>query len=390
MLVLERAAVLSEAGAGVQLSPNATRILQGLGLLERLRAVASVPQCLRIRRGRDGATLAVVEMGASAEQRWGSPNLVLSRADLQRLLIEEVAGTPLISLETASTFVRFTASADTVGVVTRQRCGTEVHRETPALIGADGLRSTVRRQMNPYARDAIVYSGRTAWRATVDCRGIDANWRRSETGLWLAPRSHLVHYPVRSGAALNIVAVLQDASGSTMEDPAWNTPGDASSLQRRFGAWTPSVRTLLAAASDWRIWPLFERPALQRWSRGRVTLLGDAAHPVLPFMAQGAAQAIEDAAALRDAFEHFGDDVAAALVNYQSRRMHRANSVQRQSRQQGRIYHMGGLMALARDAIMRRLGPDRLAARYDWVYRASQKERDFRVPGLPRPARPPE
>jgi salicylate hydroxylase len=217
--------------------------------------------------------------------------------------------------------------------------------------------------------DPLVSAHRTAWRALIPEAGVPRLFHAPETNLWLAPKNHLVHYPLRGGGMVNVVAIVEaPKAGAGQDDAGWNAPGDPQVINRHFAGWTPEVRALIAAAPDWRVWPLHDRRPLMRWSKGSITLLGDAAHPMLPFLAQGASQAIEDAAALASVLGDDVSDLPSALHRYAAIRARRAATVQNQSRRQGRIYHLSGLAAVARDLAIRTLGPDGLMARYDWVY----------------------
>ena len=190
--------------------------------------------------------------------------------------------------------------------------------------------------------------------------------RRNEINLWLGSRAHLVHYPLRGGTVINVVAVVDDHFRPSSES-FWSSPGDAGELARRFADWNEDARILLSAAPSWLKWPLADRRPLDHWVDGRVALLGDAAHPMLPFLAQGAAQAIEDAGALGELLSQEGD-IEGKLRCYQARRLPRANRIQRQSRRQAFIYHLGGLPALARNAVIWSSPASRWLARFDWLY----------------------
>lgn len=359
--VLEAAATLSEAGAGIQLSPNATRILRRLGLLERVAARSVRPERVRIRRGRDGADLAAIPLGASAEARYGAPFLVVHRADLQAVLLDAVRAEPRITLVTGAPVTAVVA--DPAGVaVTAGGASLRMH----GLVGADGLHSRVRRLLAPEG-DPLRFSGRTAWRSLVPAAHAPIQARLPASTLWLGTGAHLVHYPVRDGTLINVVAILQDRWSRIPEADDWAIPGEPDRLLHAFASWAEEARALLRAAPGWRVWPLMERQPLACWSRGRVTLVGDAAHPMLPFLAQGAAQAIEDAGALAVAVAA-APDFAAAAAAYDRARRPKATRVQTQSTRQGAVYHLGRPAALARDAVFRMLGPARLRARYDWLY----------------------
>jgi salicylate hydroxylase len=365
--IFERAPALQEFGAGLQLTPNATRVLEKLGALEAVRSLAMAPRAIQILRGRDGAELARLPI-ADAERRWGAPYLVIHRADLQQTLAQAAAQCPEIALRLGTEVAGVGTDGDQVSVGLKR--GLVTMRETgDLLVGADGLRSRVRERIGLGAADALTFSGRAAFRATVDSQSVAARWRADEVTLRLGAKAHLVHYPLRGGSVVNLVAVIESGWRGGAGDHPWDGEADRPALERAFRDWSQDARALIGAAETWRAWPLFVRPPIAQFSRGRVALLGDAAHPMTPFLAQGAAQAIEDAEALARRVAETAD-VAAALAAYSNDRVARANRVQRDALAQGRVYHMSGAMAAARDLTMRALGPERLLRRYDWLYAA--------------------
>jgi salicylate hydroxylase len=237
------------------------------------------------------------------------------------------------------------------------------------LIGADGLHSFVRQRLG--AGNAVKFSGKTAWRAIIHASCVPAGMRQEETTLWLGRKAHLVHYPLRGGTIINVVAIVDEEFCAG--EAVWSSPGQPEFLAARFAGWDEAAMGLLRAAPDWRKWPLFDSRPIASWAAGRVALMGDAAHPMLPFLAQGAAQAIEDAAALGRALGG-SRNIEASLCAYQEARRARAALVQRMSRKQAAIYHLAGPAAFLRDAAMHVLGSQKLIARYNWLYDARKRE----------------
>jgi salicylate hydroxylase len=366
VVVYERAPKLEAFGAGLQLTPNATRILADLDALDDVRTLATEPRAIRILRGRDDAVLAHPSL-ADAVARWGAPYLVVHRADLQSALAREVARRGNIELRFGMEVAGVAEQVD--GVAIGLKRGHLTLRETgDFLIGADGLRSLARERLGLGDADAALFSGRVAFRATATTERIAARWTTPEVTLRLGPRAHLVHYPLRAASIVNLVAVIESGWRGEKDGHAWDGEADRDALSRAFAHWSRETRDLLDAAESWRAWPLYHRDPIARFALGRVALLGDAAHPMVPFLAQGAAQAIEDAGALARRLSQT-DDIADALSAYSRDRVARAGRVQREALGQARVYHMSGPMALARDLAMRAMGP-RLLSRYDWLYAA--------------------
>jgi salicylate hydroxylase len=358
----EKAKILEETGAGLQLSPNASAILGRLGVIEPLTRFALRPKAIRIRRARDGATLAVMPLD-DADRRWGAPYLVVHRADLQRALLEAIARETGIKLQTGAAVAGFASGENSVAVAIEQGA-VRLKAVGDCLIGADGVRSFVRQRLGA---DSARFSGRTAWRATVDAARFPPAMRREEIALWLGRKAHLVHYPLRGGAVINVVAIVDEDFYPEGAD-FWSSPGEPGFLEARFSGWAEPARKLLGVAPDWRKWPLFDCKPIASWVAGRVALMGDAAHPMLPFLAQGAAQAIEDSGALGEVLAR-AHNIETSLRSYQEARCPRAARVQRESRRQAKIYHLAGPAAFLRDMALRTLG-QKMLARYDWLYAA--------------------
>jgi salicylate hydroxylase len=370
-LVLERAPEFHEVGAGLQLAPNATRILRDLGVLELLTGLAVAPHHIRIRRGADGADLAIISL-AEAKSRYGAPYFNIHRADLLAGLLERAQTSSLIEIRSDSTLTGYIE--DERGVAVTYRTGGEFRRAAgDALIGADGVRSMVRSRMYDNAVDKPSYTGHTAWRTLLPASELPEFMRLPASNLWLGERAHIVHYPLRGGSIVNVVALVEDSwrgNGESGDPNFWDHEGDWKFLAKRFKDWSQEAHEVIRPGDSWLRWPLFDRPPIPSWSRGRVALLGDAAHPMLPYLAQGAAQAIEDAKVLADSFAGAPTDPCRALANYCAARMARASRVQSASRAQGQIYHMAGFKAFARDMVLRASGSSRLLSRQDWIYSA--------------------
>ncbi|MEP9380292.1 FAD-dependent monooxygenase [Aquabacter sp. CN5-332] len=351
--IVEQAPAFEEVGAGLQLSPNATRVLRDLGVLPTLEENAIAPEALEIRDGHSGRIIASCPYGPAAV-RLGAPFLVAHRADLHRVLAEAARALDC-TFEMGARLEGMEAS-DGVAVAVANRDGEALPIQADILIGADGVRSTVRAQLGGSA--APVFAGRVAYRATIPAIAEG----RPAVRLYLGPEAHLVTYPVRGGATVNIVAVVKADRPVTR----WSEPGEASAVHAAFAMWAEEVQALLAGAPEFRCWGLYDLDPLPRWGAGRATLLGDAAHAMLPFLAQGAAQAIEDAAALAAALAQ-GPSAEAALRAYEAARRPRTARIQREARTSGAIYHLSGPARLARDAFIGLTG-NRLLERYEWLY----------------------
>ena len=257
--VFERADAVAAFGAGVQLSPNATAVLARLGLLDAVRRRAVAPSEVLIRRGRDGVALAHIPL---ADGRFAAPFLVVLRADLQSVLAEAVHHEHAIALRFGERIIAFADTADGVRVVT---VGQPSSGEPFAgLVGADGIRSGIRHQLAGGTPDDTAPAGRSAWRTLLASDTAPEDARHPRSNLWLGDKAHLVHYPVDGGKAINVVAIVDDIATPSDDASFWSTPADGALLDARFSGWAEPVRQLIGAASDWRKWPLFDRPPLAR------------------------------------------------------------------------------------------------------------------------------
>jgi salicylate hydroxylase len=364
IVVVEQADALSDVGAGLQLSPNATRILQDLGVAERLAATAVVPEGLSIRSARSGTEIAYMPIGRAMEFRYGAPYWAVHRGDLQAALADAVSEQPDILLKLGTRLEDLAVHANGITAQLRDPRGIITDERAPALIGADGLWSATRARLGDKSKP--VFRDRTAWRALVPASSVDADLRRPVTRLWLGQNAHLVHYPVRGGTLINVVAIVADRWNA----PGWSTPGTRDELLRHFTRkrWAREARNLVEMPDTWVKWALFDRGDVSFPERGPATLIGDAAHPMLPFLAQGAAMAIEDAAVLARCLASPGSDPESGMRRYEAIRRARVRRVQREARANSRTYHMSGAAGLIRNLAMQVMGGERLRARYDWIY----------------------
>jgi salicylate hydroxylase len=358
--LVERRTGFSEVGAGLQLSPNASRVLIGLGLGAALRRAASEPPGVIVRALDSGRRIGGVTLGTTAREAYGAPYYVIHRADLQTLLLDAVRARPGIRLLVGRDVSGLSETEASIALTLASGNGGRSETLTGDLvIGADGLRSRIRQHLDARA----LSPGRMgAWRAVVPREAVPADLQGEATGLWLGRGRHVVHYPILGGQRLNVVAIVPERQG----DEDWGRLGEPAVLRAHFRDAAPPLAELLGLPDSWLVWSLVERRVARPMARGRVALLGDAAHPVLPFLAQGAALAIEDAAVLTQCLSVA--DVPGALAAYTGARTRRARRVQRAARQNGRTYHARGITAFVRNAVMRRLGPDRMRERYAWLY----------------------
>jgi salicylate hydroxylase len=367
VVVLEKADRLEEAGAGLQLSPNASRILIGLGLQPRLAARAIIPDAISIMSAQRGGEIARLPLGEAATSHAGAPYWVIHRADLQAALKAEVDDHPDIELRLGCLFEDVVSHARGLTVV--QRRGTTRQQELAlALVGADGIWSAVRQDLFPEVQPQ--FSGLIAWRGTLEAAQLPREQIARRVQLWMGPKAHLVAYPISGERQVNVVAVVP----GSWNRPGWSTSGEASEISGVFASarWPAPARTMIEAVGDWRKWALFTIPDGGRWTEGAAALLGDAAHAMLPFAAQGAGMAIEDAAVLAKCLgetqNEGGPAIPSAMQRYARLRRARVARIQRTARSSGQTYHLTGPAAYARDLVIRALGGERLLARQNWIY----------------------
>ena len=349
--LFERAPAFTEVGAGIQIGPNVTRILQAWGLGAALQAVAAYPERFQVRQASSGQVMGQLHWGARALALYGALYATIHRADLHQLLLDAVRAQNRVSWYVNQGVRGYSLEPD--GLKIELDDGTALN--TQALVGADGLWSRVRAQL---LGDAPArFSGHLAYRALLVQADLPETLRSQQVTIWMGPRLHVVQYPVRRGELLNVVAIVH---GPAPQDLAsWDHSANAADLQRALGAVCPALQDLIDAVPAWRLWPLCDRPPMHsaaEQAQGRVALLGDAAHPMRPYLAQGAGMAIEDADALGRCLAMTGTDLPTQLAQYAQQRWQRNARVQQRAIRNGQIFHARGLMGWGRDAAMRLLG----------------------------------
>lgn len=363
--VFEQAAAFGEIGAGVQLGPNATRRLQQLDLGTQLAAIAARPDALVVHGAESGAEIARMPLGDAMQQRYGAPYFCVHRADLHGLLLDAVRARGNGTLVTAALIRQVETSDDLVCL-----SSTDARAwEGEAIVGADGLWSMVRRQLDtPSAEQPPRVTGHTAWRAMAEQAALPAALRSRQVRVWLGARLHAVAYPVRGGDWLNVVVIAESAPAGDARD--WDQAGSIAALKQAMGRSCAGLQSLLDAMPGWRAWSLGDRAPMTcaaDMAHERVALVGDAAHPMVPYLAQGAGMAIEDAVALADALGGGGAaEVPAAFARYADARWARNAQVQARARRNGEIFHATGAVRLGRDMAMRLLGAKLLDQ--PWLY----------------------
>jgi salicylate hydroxylase len=337
--VLEQAPEFKELGAGIQLGPNIFRALDKIGLKEAVLAEAWVPNGMEMRNALTGTRVTRIELGEAAQQQFKQPYAVTHRTDIHGAYLAACRGHNLVTLENNRTVTA--VRDDGTSVTVTLQSGEEVKGR--AVVGCDGLWSKVRETIVGDGPPRI--SGHIAYRAVLKREDVPEDLWQPDIILWAGPRTHFVHYPLRRGELYNLVAVFH----SDHYEEGWNLEGDASLLMEHFKNERPEVLRLLEKIETWRYWVLCDREPIKEWTKGRITLLGDAAHPMLQYLAQGACMATEDAVCLAEKVAEHPDDLSAAFHAYQHQRYLRTGRVQIMSRVYGEFYHARGVAAELRD-----------------------------------------
>jgi salicylate hydroxylase len=330
-------------------------VLHDLGLEPALARIVFVPEATQMRDWKRGTVLTENPLGATIRKTYGYPYYHAHRADLLDVLVAAARAEPRIGLEVNARVDRVEQTDDGV---TAEVGGHRYHGAL--LVGADGIHSTVRAAL--FGAEAPTFTGHVAWRALVPANKLPKGRVRPVTSVWWGPGSHFVHYYVRRGELVNCVCVVEKTG---WEVESWTEQGDHAELKRDFVGWHPDLQMLIDAADPDACfkWALFDRPPMPRWSVGRITLLGDACHPTLPYMAQGAAMAIEDGAVLARCV-NAGTDVPASIARYESLRRERTARIQSGSRRNATVFHLRGIKATMRNFALSRAG----AQTMEWLY----------------------
>jgi salicylate hydroxylase len=352
-LVLEQATEFKEVGAGIQLGPNSWRALRELGVEDAAKTVAVFPEALVMMDSISSEQVVSIPLGGF-EKRFGAPYALAHRADLLNVFLAACKAEAKITLETSRHVKSFADDGKSVRITT-----TEGHvYDTPAFIGADGLWSTVRGQLIGDGRPRV--SGHISYRSVLRAEDVPEYLRRWEMVLWAGPKCHMVHYPLRGGELFNLVATFH----SDRYEEGWNAHGDPADLHEHYKQTCADVKLMLSKIAAWRMWVLCDREPIKMWSKGRVTLTGDAAHPMLQYLAQGAGMAMEDALCLAKCLDESAS-VEAAFAAYPLKRYLRTGRVQLAARLYGEIYHAEGVRRELRNEHVKKASYEGLAWLYD-------------------------
>jgi salicylate hydroxylase len=360
--VFEQAADLKEIGAGVQLGPNAVRVLYALGLKDGLARLAVDASAKEIRIWSSGKSTPLFNLGAESLQRYGMPYLMMHRADLHRILLDAVRAIKPGAVHVASRGIGFETAPHGVELLLED--GRRIAGDV--LVGADGLHSRIRRQLA--GADKAQFTGGMCWRGLIPVERLPEHLRRPVGVNWIGPDGHIITYPVRSGQLLNFVGHVER---DDWQIESWTEPGTVAECAADFRGWHEDVQLMIANIGIPFKWALFLREPLQQWSKGRVTLLGDACHATLPYLAQGANMAIEDGLVLARCLELQAEDPAAALLRYEQARVERTTKMVNKSAENLTRFHNEQLKdpVLADQYTSAEWDPERIRERYDWLFR---------------------
>ena len=364
--VLERAATFSEVGAGIQMGPNVTRTLHAWGLAQDLKEIGFVPRKLDAKDTQTGQIIGTLRLGQRSLDTYGAPYFTVHRADLHRVLLKKIMSSGQAELRLDSEVQGLQQNADGIRISgTNLPASLTELSKSAAMVGADGLWSKTRQFVVPPTAPRV--TGLLAYRALVPMQSIPEKLRLQDVNVWVGPRVHAVLYPVKCGEYLNLVVVVQGPPPASLDD--WDHAGNKQDLEAAMGPIHADLRNMLAAVPAWRLWPLCDRPPIKgphEMAKGRIALLGDAAHPMRPFLAQGAGMAIEDAAELARSWARADLQVEDRLQMYAQARWARNAQVQQRSIRNGQIFHLQGPLRWGRNVAMKLMGEPLMDV--PWLY----------------------
>ncbi|MFW9595592.1 MAG: 3-hydroxybenzoate 6-monooxygenase, partial [Macromonas sp.] len=357
--VFEQAPEIGEIGAGIQLGPNAFHAFDALGVGDKTRARAVYTDCMVMHDAIDETLVGKIETGEAFRQRFGNPYAVIHRVDIHSSLLEGAVETGKVEFFT-STRIEKIEQDEAAGTVTA--IDQNGKRWTgQALIGADGGKSVVRTQ---YVNDPPRVTGHVVYRAVVDKADFPEDLKWNAASLWAGPKCHLVHYPLRGGEQYNVVVTFH-----SRQQEQWGvTDGSKEEVESYFQGICPKARQLIELPKTWKRWATADREPIPQWSFGRVTILGDAAHPTTQYMAQGACMALEDAVTLGEALRVTNKNWAEALDLYQKNRIARTGRIVLSGREMGRLYHAAGVERLIRNSLWKGRSQERFYDAIEWLY----------------------
>ena len=364
--VLERAATFSEVGAGIQMGPNVTRTLHAWDLAEDLKEIGFTPHRLEAKDTQTGQVIGSLRLGQRSLDTYGAPYVTVHRADLHRVLLQKIIGSGLAELRLDSEVQAVQQNADGIQISgTNLPASLTEFSKSAAMVGADGLWSKMRQFVVPPTAPRV--TGLLAYRALIPMQSVPEKLRLQDVNVWVGPRVHAVLYPVKCGEYLNLVVVVQGPPPASLD--GWDHAGNKQDLEAAMGPIHADLRNMLAAVPAWRLWPLCDRPPIKgphEMAKGRIALLGDAAHPMRPFLAQGAGMAIEDAAELARSWARVDLSVPERLQIYAQARWARNAQVQQRSIRNGQIFHLQGPLQWGRNVAMKFLGESLMDV--PWLY----------------------